>query len=166
MGERGFAEWFRTQYLTPPMDRWCVCDITSGCGTDNNPLESVNKVIKQSICFEKTPTNLSRSLNRSKYCMFWYQLKLRTDFWFGCCYLVSRLPDILKSHGWNEAYTHASWESSRCHKASKISHKKKIPEVNKLLSLVYSFMIQTIYNILRRLQFYEKPFRSEWTWYS
>ena len=60
MGERDFAEWFRTQYLTSPMDRWCVCDTIPGCGVDNNPLESVNKVIKQNVCFEKTPSNLSR----------------------------------------------------------------------------------------------------------
>lgn len=59
-GERGFADWFTRIYLTPPMDRWCVCDTIPGCGTDNNPLESINKAIKLNVCFEKTPTNLTR----------------------------------------------------------------------------------------------------------
>ena len=59
-GERGFADWFTKVYLTPPMNRWCVCDAIPGCGTDNNPLESVNEAIKQNVCFEKTPTNLAR----------------------------------------------------------------------------------------------------------
>ena len=68
--KRGFADWFTKIYLPPPINGWCICDAIPGCGTNNNPLESVNKAIKQNVWFEKTPINLTRFIKSSNCEMF------------------------------------------------------------------------------------------------